>query len=89
VNALFLDDDSDEEELLTELDAELQLRTSPRRQQTALQGHGQAAVQGQGHVLNGLVGVDSAANGEMCRQFEAQLLQLQDTILQKDKEIYK
>ncbi|KAK7109039.1 coiled-coil domain-containing protein 186-like isoform X2 [Littorina saxatilis] len=72
----FLDDDSDDEDLLTELDAELHLRCSPRRQQNE-------PVR---LPLNGLKDFDPK-HSELCKRFEEQLLQLQETVLQREREI--
>ncbi|XP_076466901.1 coiled-coil domain-containing protein 186-like isoform X2 [Babylonia areolata] len=77
----FMEEDSEEEELLTELDAELHLRCSPQQQQRHSAG---SAVR---LSLNGLKDVEM--NSELCKQFEEQLLHLQETVLQKEREISK
>ena len=77
-----LNDDSEDEDLLTELDAELHLPCSPSQQDTDLQG---VPVR---LSLNGLKEVDPQ-NSELCKQFEEQLLQLQETLLQREREIHR
>ena len=76
----YVGDDSEDEDLLTELDAELHLRCSPRRQQ-ADASNGPVRL-----PLNGLKDMDPK-NSELCKQFEEQLLQLQETVLQREREI--
>ena len=77
-----LNDDLEDEDLLTELDAELHLPCSPSQQDTDLQG---VPVR---LSLNGLKEVDPQ-NSELCKQFEEQLLQLQETLLQREREIHR
>ena len=78
----FLSDDSEDEDLLTELDAELHVPCSPSRQKTDMQGVPVCLS------LNGLKEVDPK-NSEMCKQFEEQLLKLQETVLQREREIHR
>ncbi|KAL8615824.1 hypothetical protein ACOMHN_048532 [Nucella lapillus] len=73
------EDSEEEEELMTQLDAELHLRCSPQRQRLA-----------SGPVCSSLNGLkDMDMNKELCKQFEEQLLQLQETVLQREREINK
>ena len=76
----FLDDESDEEELLTELDAELQLRSSPLRQ---LQDNHISSQS----LINGLREKTPQIDVNVLKKLELQLFQLQNVILQREKDI--
>ena len=78
----FDQDDSEDEDLLTELDAELHLPCSPGRREADLQGLPVRLP------LNGLKELDPM-NSELCKQFEDQLLQFQETVLQREREIHR
>lgn len=79
----FLEMDSDDEDLLMKLDAELHLPSSPQQQQQHLV---MASKFSQLQMPNGLKQMDGSSS-ELCRQFEQQLLQLQEQLLQKEREV--